>query len=332
MTCPRCQAPVNDGAPMCARCHQPFVYLPRPRPRRRTKWAMVAMLLLIAGGVLAFGGFGVKLFAAKSSPGSGALNRENLVQTVQSLAAGQAPDPSVLAAAAKSPEEILQAAAPPPPPPVMAYVPAPSAPSLAAEGSPAPSLPQVDDGMPPAVRHWLEHLERCERARGELAQSQLGRAIALLAGVRAASSSQMVADLIDPDAPTPDFDRRTPQARQVQGDTAALREPWLRLAALFASVPPPSECVGIRSDYDRVLGETGSMIAEIVGAIEGASQDPNGAIQALTAMMGRSNGRIDQFAKGADRGVEAVCDRYRTRKWFSVSEDFGGGLLGRLGL
>ena len=73
------------------------------------------------------------------------------------------------------------------------------------------------------------------------------------------------------------------------------------------------------------------MIIEILTAVESAGESPERAIAALTAMQGTSSERIDELAKQTDSQVQQICDKYKTRKWFSVASDVGSGLLGRIG-
>jgi hypothetical protein len=70
------------------------------------------------------------------------------------------------------------------------------------------------------------------------------------------------------------------------------------------------------------------MLNEISTTISRASTDPEGAIQALNGMKGDSANRIGAPAGETDKQVQVICDRYATRKWFSIARDFGSGSLG----
>ncbi len=38
---------------------------------------------------------------------------------------------------------------------------------------------------------------------------------------------------------------------------------------------------------------------------------------------------VDQYFAESDEQLAQICDKYNTRKWFSISPDLGGGLLSR---
>jgi hypothetical protein len=193
---------------------------------------------------------------------------------------------------------------------------------------PAAAQPRARLEMPADVRAWLEHLERIERQRVAISQRQLGAMMVELATAQGAGAAEALRALANPD---PDAPESAPPAERFGGRIETLKAEWRLLVEEFNSLPPPRECAPVRNDYDQALRETGAMMLDVLDAIEMASTDPAGAVQKLTAMKGTSARRIDAAAESADRGVSEICERYGVRKWFTITGDVGGGLLGRLG-
>jgi hypothetical protein len=196
--------------------------------------------------------------------------------------------------------------------------------------APTPILEATKGGMPDDVRRWLEHLQRIEQTRINLAAGQIQEAVKTLTGLKA---DDMTHAMDDEDNNSRDAEEKKQKARaqRVGGDMASMQTAWRTLLATFDSVPAPAECVGIKSNYDSVIGQTGVMIMDIVGQIKSASNDPQAAVQALTAMQGTSSSKIDVPARAADQGVNGVCKRYDTPKWFDIQSDVGSGAMARLG-
>lgn len=188
--------------------------------------------------------------------------------------------------------------------------------------------PPVKIEMPADVRAWLEHLERIERQRVAISKEQLGAMLVEMTMMQGAGVAEAMKSLANPD---PDAPEPTPPARRFAGRINNLKQNWNQLISDFGSLPPPQECVPIRNDYDQALRETGGMMFDIMEAIDLASTDPTAAVQKLTSMQGTSGQRIDTAAVATDKGVQAVCDRYETRKWFSITGDVGGGMMGKIG-
>jgi hypothetical protein len=125
---------------------------------------------------------------------------------------------------------------------------------------------------------------------------------------------------------------RDPQApSRVVGSASNMTSDWHRLIQAFGAWPAPSECAGLKENYDQVLSETGNMIEEIVSVVSNIGEDPMSAIGKLEQMRGKSSSRIDARAKQVDDGVADLCRKYDTPKWFEVKSDFGGGSLSSLG-
>lgn len=238
----------------------------------------------------------------------------------------------VLPAVASAPSPVLQVSQAAPPPVLAQPASAPPTPALSVISNVAPPVTEVKAsqpaGMPADVRNWLEHLAAIERARGDLASQQAGRAAALLADLQANGGGHNMAGLAggDEDAIPTERSRRTGEAR---GFTDDLKAPWRALESRFASVPPPAECASMAKTYTDALEETGAMMAEISAALTKANSDPEGALQTLYAMQGRSKVRIDRPLENVDGDVADLCGRYGVRKWFDVGEGGSSGVLAK---
>ena len=76
------------------------------------------------------------------------------------------------------------------------------------------------------------------------------------------------------------------------------------------------------------------MVMDVMDVLVEASEpgaDPQALVSKLMGMKGTS-GTIDQAGKTTDDQVQAICDKYTTRKWFGISGDIGdAGMLKVLG-
>lgn len=197
-------------------------------------------------------------------------------------------------------------------------------PMLNAEGSQGPPLLSSEQpGMPEGVRGYLEHVRRCENQRMQMAASQVAEAVGMLTDLQSGANIQ---GLFDEEGPQVEGNQPT---RRVTESAGAMRGGWEGLVRSFNSVPPPAECAAIRSYYDQVIRETGIMILEITNAVEQASNDRQQALRVLMGLQGRSSSRIDRPARETDALIQSLCDHYRTRKWFAITADVGGGLLSK---
>ncbi len=183
--------------------------------------------------------------------------------------------------------------------------------------------------MPQDIYDWLEHLRRTDEKRKDLSSKQIGELMGALAKMQSSRMSGMLDSILGDDT-DPEKVRNAGRVN-LEIDTRAKRQAWDDLQTDFLSYPAPAECIPIQNSYAQSLTETGGMMFEILDSLKKSGDDPEGAIAALTRMKGTSSERIDTLAKDADRGVGEVCDRYKTRKWFSVAEDVGGGIMGQLG-
>lgn len=206
------------------------------------------------------------------------------------------------------------------------------APVLPKAAAPTPVLPQVTEvpeGMPDDVRRWLEHLERIERRRRDLSGGQVGELLAVMTRMQTAPIRDMLPGALGTGEEMGENTMRATEDLQL--NTARKREEWSALRQDFLSLPPPPDCAPIQADYNQVLTETGAMMTEIMDAVSMASENPDDALSALTKMKGTSGGRIDNAAVATDRKVAEVCNKYQVRKWFDITADVGGGIMGRLG-
>ncbi len=203
--------------------------------------------------------------------------------------------------------------------------------SLSVTGQAQPNLPAVGQKvvMPDDVRKWLEHLERIEKRRVDMASRQVGQALEMLVALQAGGTMPMLQGLLDEAATGEDQNIKGP-VKDTVDSAEKIRADWRQLNEDFNSYPPPAECVPIRNDYDVALRETGAMISDILGAVERADEDRSGALAALMKMRGTSK-HIDASAVDTDDGVQRICDKYETRKWFKVTADIGGGMMSRGG-
>ena len=193
---------------------------------------------------------------------------------------------------------------------------------------------QRDTGpsMPADVKAWLLHLERIEEYRMSMTKEHLAQAIGQMMGSGMAGNLQDAVDeAMYGESPSGGQNYDPSQRAKVQHSTAELRQAWRELNVYFNSKQPPAECVPLKNTYETTLGETSTMMMDILDAIEYSQRDPNGAISKLIQMMGTSKPRIDASAEASDRLLAGICRKYETRKWFKITPDVGGGMMGGLG-
>jgi len=199
----------------------------------------------------------------------------------------------------------------------------------------APALPiekPKDVAMPDHIYAWLEHLRITEEKRKSLSGDHMGDLLVMMTKMKAGGGiMDALHGLFGDDRENAPVDIPESKAETVQTDAAQKRKDWQALQDFFLSYPPPSECIPIQASYAQALGETSGMMLEVLDAIETAEQNPESAIAALTKMQGTSSGRIDVLAKQTDNQVQDICDKYKTRKWFGINADFGGGMMNQFG-
>lgn len=177
--------------------------------------------------------------------------------------------------------------------------------------------------MPDDIRAWLEHLERIERKRVELTQAQLVQVTVMGTQLKGLGIADVLGGMFEESEST---ESKPPELRKAEGTVADVRKPWADLADEFGTLPPPPGCQEVAISYDQALRETGATMGDILDAMNGAMENPQAAIQALQKIRGEHMGSIDESAGRADRGVQAICDAYDTRKWFTIQRDIGGGM------
>lgn len=216
---------------------------------------------------------------------------------------------------------------------------APSPPVLQVSRGQTPPLIQagVRPGktMPADIRAWLEHLERVEQHRVEVARKQLTEiAVAgTLAKVGGADEYlRSLAGLDDPGSQEPQQPHES-----LKEQVEAMRRAWAELVAELNKPPPPPRCATLALDYERMLRETRGMIFDVIQILSDPMGDQSqqaDLIARLAQLKGKSKSRIDDVGRRCDRELGAICDEFETRKWFSIAEDIGGdsGILGAFGL
>ena len=193
-------------------------------------------------------------------------------------------------------------------------------------GTTAPVLERTETapiGMPDDIRRWLEHLERIERNRGTLAQKGLANMMVLAQAAQFGTDIEGLSSMAtgDPDAKMP-----TTSADKVAQKSSETKKEWVELKREFDSYPPPAECKTIADSYSHALDETGGMIGDILDAVDQSKNDTTKALETLYGMKNTSKA-IDEFGVQTDQKVQAICDHYNTRKWFSINSDFGNSSI-----
>lgn len=358
MKCTRCGSNLNAGAPFCLQCGtmaagprsaaapvgalavpQTFARPVHAAAGRRggmaaALWILGALAVVVAAGTglhsagllppLRPAAVGVSGGQAPEAP---LMTRNGVPRDAGALqAAGAAlPEGALRLAAGSDPHGLLEAQGTGGQPPVLQTQGETPPPMLRADGAGSPpSLARDEAGMPDALRNYLEHVRRCENQRMQMAAAQVAEAVGLLTDLQSGAGAQ---GLFDDEGPR--VENTPPPTRRVTDQAGAMRGTWEGLVRAFNSVPPPYECTAIRATYDQVLRETAIMISEITRAVDQAANDRQRALQALMSLQGRSGSRIDRPARETDAQIQGLCDRYRTRKWFEITADVGGGMLGR---
>ena len=332
MNCPRCRGVVPQGALFCPSCGNDLrAYLGVPQPQPQSQQPNIPYQAPApqpvnvkeqmkqarkAGPVGYYQGadgpvpqrkspygwiFGIAFLAALAILGFFVMN---MLQKT-----GQETPGNFLAKEGQAPAPVLQKTGEPPPPVLADHA-------------------QAAKKMPADILRWLEHLERIERKRGILAQQGLASFMVM------AQSAQFGTDLSglqglasgDPEANMPET-----SADKLGRSSADTKVEWAKLHTEFDSLPPPQECQTIADTYTHALEETGSMITDVMDALETSKDDPQKALQTLYGMKNQST-VIDQYGNETDKKVGTICNKYDTRKWFSISSDFGNSsILGSLG-
>lgn len=289
--CPRCQTPVPDQAAFCMKCGSPVAAGPVGFSEPKS----YTWRWVIAGVALLAVAAGAFWLSASGVLRARAEQQEGNVLQVQ----GEPANPGLVQVPAGPADGGV----------------------LKADG------PPEQTGMPPHIRAYLEHIERVERRRQRVTSDQLGAMMVKLTTSQLGASMETLQGLLGDDPAGADM---TSPAVDFTEDIRQLHAEWDGLLTELNSVAPPPECTPLRSSYDRAMRETGAMMADVIGIVQNSSSDPQGAISLLNKMKDTS-GHIDAAARDADAEVAAICERYNTRKWFSIMDDMGGGLMQKFG-
>lgn len=199
-------------------------------------------------------------------------------------------------------------------------------PMLQKTGQEAPILAlnaQKPMGMPDDILKWLQHLERIEKRRGQLARKGLANLMVLAQAGQFGMDMESLKGLATGD---PDANEPTLATDKIKESNDVSKAEWNQLRTDFDSYPPPAECQTIADTYRHALDETAASLIDVNDAIAKAKDDPTGAVNDLYAMQNKS-GNIDEFGKTTDGKVQSICEKYNTRKWFSISSDFGNSSI-----
>lgn len=184
-------------------------------------------------------------------------------------------------------------------------------------------------GMPNDIRLWLEHLERIEKKRRDLALRQIGSFTVTMATLQISGAMDVLKDLMeDPTQMAPE-DAGPSTADKVHEQVEDARSAWRAIRDEFTSMPPPAECTPIRDQYEIALRETSGMMIDLLSALDRAMtsdnvEDKQKIVSELYAMKGTS-ASIDKAGQATDGLLADICRKYETPKWFGIAGDIGGG-------
>lgn len=183
--------------------------------------------------------------------------------------------------------------------------------------SPAPlEKPATVITMPDDIRKWLEHLHQCELKRVAVTTSALNQAMVEKEKLSVNGGADAVQDALNGiDDPNSELhspvDSLAAMIKKMHDDMADLQK-------LFDSYPAPDECQPIQAAYDQAVGEERDELGDLADHL--AAND----MEKIQSMKGMSNSGIDAAGAKTDRLVGEICDKYNTKKWFSINKDIGG--------
>jgi hypothetical protein len=187
---------------------------------------------------------------------------------------------------------------------------------------------QAPAQMPADVLAYLKHVEKCEQMKAEVARQQLARLAVLQTKASTFGAGMGMEDMINQVDDKNDKDPRDyikDQSRHMPAD-------WDALSRYFRSVRPPRECEKLALSFDKATSELSGVYSDIIEVVNSSFSDtanPQGAIAKLNAIRSNHKVDIDGEYSTADKEVAVICNRYNTRKWFTVAADVGlGGVLG----
>lgn len=296
MYCPRCDAPVPDGANFCMRCGNLMARQERsaqpaaaaaPMPahmpqapasvRSSTATPYVVMALIVA--VVFLLGYGI----------SNALQARGSTQ--DTLQAVQAHKPDLMTAA------------------------------------------EVPAGMPPSVRDWLEHLRRIEEQKNKLEATQVADLKTFTTKFEALGPAAGL--LTDPDQSDDDTNTDV-AAPVKEKTTDFVKPWQDLITDYQSVPPPPEcqkladEYFSGLNEIPAEMNDVQKVMDNLNQAEN--SSDPSAGmknvLEQAQGMKGQSYQDIDDHFNNSDELLGDVCGQYHTRKWFSITADNGTGLLG----
>lgn len=210
------------------------------------------------------------------------------------LAARKEPDPSVLVKPQK-----------------------PAPPVLAAKADPGPPVLPADNAMPKDVLDWLEHLRKTEQKRNALTTGFSSQVPQLMASAMKGGLTDR--QYVNGDVESASFE---PIAKQLD----ALADQQATVKAFLDSKVVPAECAAINSEYQQTLVESERYVRALAASFRSVFTDPGKSTATVTDATENEERLIDESTRRADSLIQAVCDKYKTRKWFSLEADVLGGL------
>ncbi|RYG49097.1 hypothetical protein EON79_02470 [bacterium] len=203
---------------------------------------------------------------------------------------------------------------------------------LLKEGKPPePALQKTADApaeMPADVLVYLQHLEKCEKQKVQIASEQETEMQILLTKLNGLGAA---AGIVNPeDIGSDEQDIKSPDA-YARENTINFRPPWDEAYSFFRSLKPPAECEEIAGNYDRALSEISAQMADVGELLNNVQTDPAKALNMAKKMQNKSKEGIDNYYGDADGNLSAICVKYRKPKWFEIKRDVGNsGILGKI--
>ncbi len=166
-----------------------------------------------------------------------------------------------------------------------------------------------------AITNYLAFLQNIEATKQQIISQELGNAIS--------TYGNLTPDEVKAESSTSKAKQFLPKINQ---DSQNITQMWSELIEKFENVTPPPACTQLARDYDTHLNLIEGMFTKVHTSLQQAQSDPNGAINALTSMMGSSS-QADQSAAIANDDLRAVCSQYHLSKDFSITTGSSGASL-----
>ncbi len=183
-------------------------------------------------------------------------------------------------------------------------------------------------GMPQDVLDYLRHVEKCENFKAQLARKQEAQLMVLLTKAQGLGAGSGLEDIINQEESK--NDKSPTEFAKTQSKDLPLD--WDSLLVYFRSVRPPRECEKLALNFAHATGEVAGQFRDIMGMLDAGPDgipNPQDMIAKLNGLKADHKKDIDDRYSVADGEVGAICQRYNTRKWFTVERNPGsGGLLG----